>query len=126
MLTLDDAILPSISGSTQGCFVGVKFPQNYIGVLNEISFFLDEFIQTNLVDHLFIEASNDNFNTVELLVSVSEEVHEGWNYYDLSDLAANEFQYFRLRSDADAHGCDDIGEIHYIGYEVINDDNDTI
>ena len=57
--------------------------------MNEISFFLDEFIQTNLVDHLFIEASNDNFNTVELLVAVSEEVHEGWNYYDLSDLASN-------------------------------------
>lgn len=79
------------------------------------------------MNHLKIEASTDNFgssSSTELLVEVSEEVHEGWNYYDLSDLS-HEFQYFRIRSTANWSGCNSIGEIHYMGYEVINDDNDT-
>ena len=89
--TLDDAILPPIHGSTLECYVGIKFPQNYVGVVNEISFFLDEFPQANIIDQLIIEASTDNFvESNEELVIVSEEVHEGWNYYDLSDLP-NEF-----------------------------------
>ena len=56
---------------------------------------------------------------------MSEEVHEGWNYYDLTDLPKNDYQYFRLRSEASGNGCDDIGEIHYMGYEVIDDNNDS-
>ena len=126
-LTLDGSILPSISGSTgDGCYVGIQFPTDYVGIVNEISFFLDEFSTNHIVDKLHIEASNDNFvdvDSIELLAIVSEEAHEGWNYYDLSDLAP-QYAYYRLRSNHTG-GCEDIGEIHYMGYEVINDDSDT-
>ena len=60
-LTLDGAILPSISESTSDCYVGIKFPTGYIGILNEISFFLDEFDRDNMLNNTFIEASTDNF-----------------------------------------------------------------
>jgi len=59
-----------------------------------------------------------------LLVEVSDEVHEGWNYYDLSDID-HSYQYFRIRSNATNDGCNSIGEIHYMGFEVIDDDSDT-
>lgn len=86
--TVDGGILPAISGSSANCYVGIKFPTNYVGVLNEISFFLDEFNQDKIVDYLTIEASTDNFvESIELLVEVSEEAHEGWNYYDLTEFA---------------------------------------
>jgi hypothetical protein len=60
--TLDDAILPGISNSSNDCFVGIKFADNYIGIMNEISFFLDEFDPAKIVNNLFIEASTDDFD----------------------------------------------------------------
>ena len=123
--TFDDSILPSISSTSADCYVGIQFPTGYVGVVNEVSFFLDEFSVENIVDHLLIEASSDNFDTsVELLVEVSEEAHEGWNYYSVEDLAPK-YQYYRLRSNATSTGCDSIGEIHFFGFEVIEDDNDS-
>ena len=35
------------------------------------------------------------------------------------------YRYYRLFSNATASGCDDIGEIHYFGYEVIDDEQDS-
>ena len=127
--TLDGAILPTIADSEADCYVGIQMPTGYVGVVNEISFFLDEFDTGNIYDRLFIEASSDNFvdvDAIALLVAVSEEAHEGWNYYDLTGLETPaRYQYYRLRSDVQGGGCDPIGEIHYIGYEVIDDENDT-
>jgi hypothetical protein len=53
---------------------------------------------------------------------VGEEAHEGWNYYDLSELDSGIPYYnaYRLYSVA-FKGCDDIGEIRFIGHEVIVD-----
>ena len=49
-----------------------------------------------------------------------EEVHEGWNYYDMKDLTAiPKYGAFRLFSNV-TKGCDDIGEIRLIGHEVID------
>lgn len=87
-MMLDDSILPGIRNTDDSCYVGVKFPDNYVGIVNEISFFLDEFDPSMIVDSLFIEASTDNFNSsIEQLVAVSIEAHEGWNYYDLTELS---------------------------------------
>jgi hypothetical protein len=84
--SVDGEILPSIQGSSEGCFVGIQFPTGYVGAINEVSFFLDEFSRDTIVDHLFIEASTDNFiSSVVGLVSVSEEAHEGWNSYEMKE-----------------------------------------
>ena len=98
--TRDGAILPALSSTAVDCFVGIMFPSPFTGIMNEISFFLDEFDSNKIHNNLFIEASTDNFVTSkEELVQVGEEAHEGWNYYDLTGLP-NEFQYFRIRSAA--------------------------
>lgn len=76
---------------------------------------------------LTIEASTDNFvDSIEVLMTVSEEAHEGWNYYSMADLdAIPKYQYYRLHSGHNGHGgCNSIGEVHYFGYEVIDDSND--
>ena len=108
-----------------GCFVGIQFPQDYVGVVNEVSFFLDDFDSEKIIDELIIEASSDNFASVEELAIVSVEVHEGWNYYNVEDLSPK-YQYYRLRSNrAGANGCSAISEIHFFGFEVIDDDNES-
>lgn len=126
--TIDDDILPSIGGSSANCFAGIQFATGYVGIVNEISFFLDEFEADIVIDHLLIQASSDNFvSSVETLATVSEEVHEGWNYYDLTEGGTKDpakYRYYRLSSDV-FKGCNSIGEIHYIGYEVIDDEQDT-
>ena len=125
--TIDGEILPSIHDSSAGCFVGIQFPTGYVGAVNEVSFFLDEFNRETIVDHLFIEASTDNFvSSVVGLDAVSEEAHEGWNYYDLTvNGQPAKYQYYRIRSDASDKGCNDIGEINFFGFEVIEDQNDN-
>lgn len=57
---------------------------------------------------------------------MSSEAHEGWNYYDLVDLlgSAPKYNAYRIYN-ALSRGCDDIGEIALIGYEVIEDPADT-
>ena len=49
-LITDGAILPSIQGSTADCYVGIQMPTDYIGVLGEVSFFLDEFDRDTLLN----------------------------------------------------------------------------
>ena len=90
---------------------------------------MDEYDTTIIVDHLKIEASSDNFvSSIETLVTVGEEVHEGWNYYDLTESGTKDpskYQYYRLISDSPSKGFDNIGEINYIGYEVIDNTDDS-
>jgi hypothetical protein len=51
---------------------------------------------------------------------VSDEIHEGWMYYKLDDTDLDiairdpRFQAYRLFN-AEANGCDKLGEMHLIG-----------
>jgi hypothetical protein len=48
-----------------------------------MDFFDDRTIMEN---HLKFQGSNDNFassETIEDIVIIGEDIHEGWNYYDL-------------------------------------------
>ena len=51
---------------------------------------------------------------------LQDEMHEGWNYYDMKDIdAIPKYSAYRLFN-ANARGCDDIGEIRFIGQEVLD------
>jgi len=56
---------------------------------------------------------------------VGDDAHEGWNYFDMRVLTDGVPKYssYRLFS-ASNKGCDDIGEVRFIGHEVIDDDKD--
>lgn len=86
-LAFNDRSLPSIQGSKANCYVGVKFHKGYKGVLQEMSFFLDYFDVNKINNSLKFQGSNDGFvaETVDLL-TMTEDVHEGWNYFDMKDL----------------------------------------
>jgi hypothetical protein len=115
--TQDGDILPSISGAEEECFIGIAFPTGYVGVVSEISFFLDEFKRDSIVDNLSIEGCYDEEGDCEPLVEVSLEAHEGWNYYDFYDGMLPMFPYYRLYSWD--RGCNNIGEVRFFGNEVI-------
>lgn len=116
--------LPGLHGTSANCHVGVQFADGFIGVLQELSFFLDYFNVNTIVDQLRFEASSDNFvSDIQEILVVGEEAHEGWNYYALNSTEVR-YPYYRLTSAA-AKGCDDIGEIRFIGHEVIDDENES-
>lgn len=83
----DDVPLPGITGSRANCYIGVQFDSGFVGVLNELSIFLDYFDTNLIVDRLVFQGSNDGFESqMDDLMYVGEEAHEGWNNYDLSKL----------------------------------------
>jgi hypothetical protein len=118
----DGKILPGIKSAEEECFVGIQMPQGYVGVLSEVSFFLDEFNRDDMIENLTIEGCYDEFDC-EPLVEVGLEIHEGWNYYDFYDGFLPRFPQYRLTSYY--HGCNSIGEIHFFGNELIDNEDDT-
>ena len=58
----DDAPLPGITGSRANCYIGVQFDSGFVGVLNELSIFLDYFDTNLIVDRLVFQGSNDGFD----------------------------------------------------------------
>ena len=72
-------------------------------------------------DKLQFQGSNDGFNTdISPILTVGEELHEGWMYYRLDDTDLDikirdpRFRAYRLFN-AESNGCDMLGEMHLIG-----------
>ena len=129
----DAEALPGIGNTGEFCHIGVEFSPGYLGVLNEVNFFMDYFNVDYIVNKLHIQASSDDFveEIVDLIV-VGEEAHEGWNYYVMEDTVyfeeneeAPAFKSYRLSSNSTTMGCDNLGEIRWIGHEVIDNDSDS-
>ena len=129
----DSEALPAIQNTEALCYVGIEFSSGYLGVLNEVNFFLDYFDTDYIVNKLHVQASSDNFaSDIIDLVIVGEDAHEGWNYFDMEDTVYFEendevpaFKYYRLYSNSTTKGCDDLGEIRWIGHEVIDNESDS-
>lgn len=50
---------------------------------------------------------------------MEDEIHEGWNYYDLTELLAVTPKYKAYRMyNGRSSGCDKIGEVEVYGYEI--------
>jgi hypothetical protein len=79
---------------------------------------------------LKLQASNDQFvSDIVDLVTIPDGIHEGWNYYDLTALAGHtgppKYNAYRMYN-AVSGGCNNIGEVALIGYEVMDEDtNET-
>jgi len=68
-----------------------------------------------LADNLVFQGSNDGFSSdINDLVTVGEEIHEGWNSYDLPMSTYSSFRIFN----AENNGCNSIGELKLFGQKV--------
>ena len=116
--------VPGITNSGANCFVGVEFERFNVGVVEEFRFFMDYFGNKELyVGNLVFQGSNDGFDLdINDLLVVGEELHEGWNYYDLDK---PDFASYRLFN-AENNGCNSIGELKLFGQKVYSADFDPI
>lgn len=105
------------------CWVKFTYPSGYKGDAEMFKFFMDYFPDSSLYDgHLHFQGSNDDFIAdINTLVTVGIDIHEGWNYFDLTDSNGinPKYQAYRLYN-AQNGGCDKIGEIEVFGSEVID------
>ena len=68
--------------TTSNCYFQIKYKDSYVGVLNEVKFFITELIdKTPFVGGLKFQGSDDGITFTDLW-TIDETVHEGWNNHD--------------------------------------------
>jgi len=90
-----DNSVPFGDTTSNPCYVGLAMKSGYVGIVSQVKFFMNEFDRDTFVDSLSFQGSNDgaSFST---LFTVSEEIHEGWNYYDYDEASLLKYRYYRL------------------------------
>ena len=117
-ILFDGNNVPGASGSAANCYIGAKFTDGFVGILDEMRFFMDYFpSKATFEGNLIFQGSNDDFSTVNDIVTIDSSLHEGWNYFDLSKETYNSYRLFN----AQANGCDSIGELKLFGQKVIDE-----
>lgn len=121
----DGVNMPGISGSGASCWIRVDYTVGMVGALDELRFFMDYFPDTSTYDGaLKFQGSNDGFaEDIVDIETVGIEIHEGWNYYDLTEIAPR-YNAYRLYN-AKSGGCNDIGQVMLYGQEVIDSEEPT-
>jgi len=67
------------------CFFGTAFRAGYIGVLNEVKYFMSRFVKANFENKLRFEGSMTGASgTWVTIFTVGREIHEGWNYHNFA------------------------------------------
>ena len=104
--------------------------------MTDVRFFMTEFPDKDkYVGKLKFQGTNRSVydptnNEFDDLLVVGEEIHEGWNYYKLTDFdgmsgidTEPRYQWFRLYS-AETDGCDYIGQVDFLGIQLLENEQD--
>ena len=127
-VSFDGENLPGPEGTGADCYLGTMFEGDgsgyFVGILTEIRFFMDYFSDKAVYSgNLKFQGSNTGFDddsAVDIL-TIDEELHEGWNYYKFEEWGIDtpKYRYYRLFN-AVNNGCDKIGEINFIGAKAFD------
>ena len=135
-LAFDGKNLPAPVNTDRNCYMGMMFEGDesgyFVGILSEVRFFMNYFDEKDVYNgNLKFQGSNTGFSSDDItdILTIGEELHEGWNYYKLEELLAEttisfppKFRYYRLFN-AETNGCDGIGEINFIGQKAFDNTN---
>lgn len=104
------------------CYFGTAFRQGYIGILNEVKYYMNRFTKSNFVGKLKFQGSMDGTTYTDIF-TVGQEIHEGWNYHNYEAGQELKFRYYRFFGTAT--GSCLVGEVSLRGHEAIDDTADT-
>lgn len=115
----DGSNVPGLTSTGANCNVGFTLTQPSTGayskkaIVSEFRFFMDFFTNKALyAGVLQLQGSNDAFAAETVtLVTVGEEIHEGWNSFSLTGAAYSSYRIFNPT----AGGCNAIGELNFFG-----------
>jgi len=99
-IAFDGHNIPGSTNTGSNCYIGTVFTEGFVGHITELRFFMDFFTDRDArINYLKLQGSDlpfeDVLATIEEIVLVGEEIHEGWNYYDLSD-NPRKYRYYRM------------------------------
>jgi len=101
------------------CYFGTSFPEGYVGLLDEVKIYLGDLSKYYYADNLIFQGSNDGETYTDIL-TLSREIHEGWNYYDFAEDEMPAYRFYRFYG-TESGACT-VNEVHLFGVEVIKDD----
>lgn len=110
------------SDTATNCFFGTAFKPGYIGVLNEVKYFMSRFVRANFVNKLRFEAALSSSGPWTTIFTVGHEIHEGWNYQNYAEGSELKYRFYRFFG-AGTGSCI-VGEVSFRGYEAIQDTNE--
>jgi len=90
-LAFDGKNLPSLSSTGSNCYVGIEFESDsstsFVGKLTELKFYMGHFTNKAVYKgNLKFQGSSDGFVAdINDILTVDEELHEGWMYYKLAN-----------------------------------------
>jgi hypothetical protein len=122
MLLWDGSYQNGWTNTASNCYFGTAFKYGYVGVLNEVKFFMNRFNRNNFVNKLIFQGSQTG-TTWTNLFTVGEEIHEGWNYYNFASGQELKNRYFRFYGTST--GSCLVGELSIRGYEVIDSNSSS-
>jgi hypothetical protein len=106
------------------CHFGTAFRNNYVGVINEVKYFMNRFDKFDYDGELKFQGSSTGYpNSWLTLFTVGKEIHEGWNYYNFPPGKELAYRYYRFYG-SHSRSCI-VGEISLRGYEVYDSSNLT-
>jgi hypothetical protein len=134
-LAFDGKNHPGSTDTGTSCYMGTMFEgdssTHFVGILSELKFFMQYFSNKDTYNgNLVLQGSNLAFDdenaTPTTILTVGEELHEGWNYYKFDEwgISTPKYRYYRLFNEVE-NGCDKIGEINFIGYKAVDSAADT-
>ena len=97
-VVFDGKNLPAIAQTTTAeCYVKMQMDEGYVATLSAFKMFMQYFPDiANYEDLLVLQGSNDDFATTPTeILKIDSSLHEGWNYYDLSQNPPT-FSHYRL------------------------------
>ena len=106
--------------STSACSFGMNFDTNFVGVVSQVKFFMSTFVKSTYSGKLAFQYSSDGISYTTQF-TVGNEIHEGWNYYDLA--TPLKFRYYRFKGSG--VGSCNVGEFVMIGQVAINNNANT-
>jgi hypothetical protein len=69
------------SDSSSDCNLGMEFKEGFVGLLNQVKYFLGEGDHASLSGNLIFQGSNDGVTYTDIFTA-DDLVHEGWNYVE--------------------------------------------
>ena len=113
--------------TSSGCEFRTTFTTDYVGVIDEVSIFLNELSTSNaralIADILVFQGSNDEFasETVDLW-TISASLHNGWNSnrWDADQPSYNSYRFYGAST-----GACRVGEVKLYGAVAIDNDDNT-
>jgi hypothetical protein len=128
-IAFDGSVFTRVNDNSNTCQIGMEFKEGYVGSLQQVKYFINYITNRDQYeDNLVFEGYNERDATgdaVTELFTVTNNIHEGWNYVEFEEGSYPNFRFYRFRGLGGASGPCRIHEVTLTGLEVIQSEEET-